>query len=231
MYPRGVIYQKGKTNVSGEYSLRPSLLSRIGYHLLRSLGTGFVAFAVIGLIFSYYPILKEEIAYKNHKPPKIGFGDLISQSRAEDYGLDPFFSIYVPKINAKAKIIANVNAGEYSEYTQALQEGVAHAAGTNFPGQDKLVYLFSHSTDSPLNFARYNAVFYLLRKLEPGDKVIIFFMGQEYTYIVEESVVTESEDNSWILDKGEGEKLVLQTCDPPGTSLRRLIIVARPDLD
>lgn len=228
MYPQGVIYQKGKSDSSGEKTLRPRILVRIGYHLLRGLGTGFIAFAVIGLIFSYYPILKEEIAYKNHKVPKIGFGDLISQTKAEDYGLDPFFSVYVPKINAKARVIANVNAGNQAEYTRSLQDGVAHAAGTNFPGQDKLIYLFSHSTDSPLNFARYNAVFYLLRKLEPGDKVIIFFMGQEYTYIVEERLITEANDNSWILDKGQGEKLILQTCDPPGTSINRLIIVAKP---
>ncbi|MFI5240987.1 MAG: sortase [Microgenomates group bacterium] len=228
MYPQGVIYEKGRSDNSGEFSLRPSLTKRILYHLARGIGTGFIAFAIVGLIFSYYPILKEEIAYKAHKVPKIGFGDLISQSSAEDYGLDPFFSIYVPKINAKASVIPNVNAGNYNEYTRSLQEGVAHASGTNFPGQGKLIYLFSHSTDSPLNFARYNAVFYLLRKLEPGDRVVIFFMGQEYKYIVEEKVITEPDDNSWLIEKGQGESLVLQTCDPPGTSLRRLIIVAKP---
>jgi sortase A len=228
MFPKGIIYQSGKSPRSGEFNLRPKFLVRILYQLGRGIGAGFISFAVVGVIFSYYPVLKEEIAYKTHKPVKVGFGDLISNSKAEDLGLDPFFSIHVPKIGAKAKVLPNVNAGNYNEYTKALEEGVAHAAGTNFPGQGKSIYLFSHSTDSPLNFARYNAVFYLLRKLEKGDRVVLYFMGKEYTYIVEEKVVTEADDISWLKDMEDGERLILQTCDPPGTSLRRLIVTAKP---
>lgn len=195
------------------------------YHLMRSLGAGLVAFAIVALIFSFYPILKEELTYK---PQKIGFGDLMGRSQASDFGLDPYFSLYIPKINARAKIIPNVDAGNQTAYLNALTEGVAHAKGTNFPGQGKLIYFFSHSTDSPLNFARYNAVFFLLRKLEKGDRVIVFFMGQKHEYVVTDKYVTAPSDTSSITDSGRGEELVLQTCDPPGTSLRRLIVVGVP---
>lgn len=215
-------------NRSGIIYQAPSFLKRTSYRLLRGIGAGLFSFAIVGVVFSFYPILKEEIAFKMHKTPQISFGDLITTPSAEELNLDPFFSIYVPKIDAKANVIPNINAGNYNEYSNALQDGVAHAAGTNFPGQGKLVYLFSHSTDSPLNFARYNAVFYLVRKLEKGDRIVLYFMGKEHKYVVTNKVITEASDTSWLKDKGQGEKLVLQTCDPPGTTLKRLIIEAVP---
>jgi len=156
------------------------------------------------------------------------FTETIGKSQAEELGLDPYFSIFIPKIDAKANIIPNVDPGNPTDYLKALSEGVAHAKGTNFPGRGKTIYLFSHSTDSPINITRYNAVFYLLGKLEKGDRVVIYFMNQEYDYVVTDKFVTSASDTSWLTDDGSGERLILQTCDPPGTSWNRLIVVARP---
>jgi LPXTG-site transpeptidase (sortase) family protein len=225
MYPKGIIYESGRSHASGEVNLKPKLLARIAYHLLRGTGAGLIAFSIVGAIFTFWPIIKEEITYKPHH---IGFGDLLARSRAQDFGLDPYFSIYIPKINAKARVISNVDAGNQKEYLAALSGGVAHAKGTNFPGQGKSIFLFSHSTDSPLNFARYNAVFFLLRKLSAGDRVIVYFMGQEHEYVVTDEFTTSADDTSWLTDKGQGERLILQTCDPPGTSWNRLIVIAKP---
>lgn len=230
MYPKGVIYTARKPRSSGELILRPGKIVKFFYKTFRTLGAGLIAFSIVALIFSFYPIIKEEINYtvRTENPQKTTFGDLIERSKAGDMGLDSYFSVYIPRLNAKANVIPNVNPGNQKEYLTALQDGVAHAKGTNFPGQNKLIYLFSHSTDSPLNFARYNAVFYLLRKLEPGDRVILYFMDQEYEYVVAQKLVTSAKDTSWLIDKEEGEKLVLQTCDPPGTTFKRLIVVAKP---
>ena len=229
MYPHGVIYEAGKTANSGEISLKPPLVKKISFHLLRGFGAGLVAFAIVAIIFSFYPIAKEEFLYRFGKKDQTSyFGSLLASTQASDFGIDPYFSIYVPKINARSKIIPNVDPGNSQEYLNALTQGVAHAKGTNFPGQGKEIYLFSHSTDSPLNFARYNAIFYLLGKLDKGDRIVIFFMGQMHTYQVDNKVITSADDTSWLKDDGSGEKLVLQTCDPPGTSWRRLLIIARP---
>lgn len=216
MPSHGIIYQA------------PSNGKKLAFSLARGIGAGLVAFAIVGIIFSFYPVVKDEISYTFKKPRKVGFGDLIARSNARSLGLDPYFSVYVPKINAKARVIPNVSPGDPYEYNWALQEGVAHAKGTNFPGGGKLIYLFSHSTDSLLNFAQYNAVFYLLRKLEANDRVIVYFMGKEYEYIVTDKVITDGGDTSWLEDQGQGEVLVLQTCDPPGTSWNRLLLVAKP---
>ncbi|MEK7550444.1 MAG: sortase [Patescibacteria group bacterium] len=204
-----------------------SPLKRFIYHIVRTFGAGLIAFAIVGIVFSYYPIFEEEVSYRSDRAPKVGFGDIIAKSDAKILGLNPYFSIYIPKIEARQDVIPNVNPGNFNEYSRALQEGIAHAAGTNFPGQGKLIYLFSHSTDSPLNFTRYNAVFYLLRKLENGDRITVFFLDKRYEYEVSQKVVADATDTSWLTDQGIGEYLVLQTCDPPGTTWNRLLIIAK----
>lgn len=241
MYPHGVVYQSGKSEGHSEFILRPKPLIKFAYHVFRVLGFGFVAFAVTGLLFAFWPITKEEFNYRFNQPEQSvsGFGELINQvlaqqredevrQEAAQLGLDAYFSLYIPKTNAKANIFPNVDAGSIEEYTRILKKGVAHAKGTNFPGQGKTIYLFSHSTDSPLNFSRYNAIFYLLGKLEAGDRITVYFLNQKYIYRVTEKLITEAGDTSWLTDNNQGERLVLQTCDPPGTSLRRLIVVTVP---
>ncbi len=231
MYPHGTIYQSGKSRLSAEIKLRPSLAKKFTYHLLRGFGAGLAAFGIVAIIFSFWPIVKEEISYRfgtSDQAQIDSASSLIDKSDAISLGMDPYFSIYVPKIEAKARIIPNVDAGRPTDYLWALQEGVAHARGTDFPGTGKNIFLFAHSTDSPLNFARYNAVFYLLGKLERGDRIVIFFLSKKYEYAVEDKVTTSATDTSWLNDDGSGERLILQTCDPPGTSWRRLLIIARP---
>ncbi len=231
MRPSGIIYQSKKSASSGERQIQLNLGKRIIYHLARGFGAGLIAFAIVGIVFSFWPIVKEEFLYQaGHKEEAAlsGFGQLLSKSEASSLGLDPYFSVYIPKIGAKAKIVPNVDAGKPREYLQALGEGVAHARGTNFPGRGETIYLFSHSTDSPLNYARYNAVFYLLRKLEKGDRVVVYFLSDRYEYVITDKTITSAGDTSWLKDDGKGERLVLQTCDPPGTTWRRLLIIAVP---
>lgn len=216
MAPIGIIYQASNRERKKRY-----------FHTIRMLGGGLIGFVVIVLSFNLYFIVRDETSFNLDGPYRIGFRDLL-ETRAIDLGLDPYFSLYVPKIKAKASVIPNVDAGSYSDYSKALKKGVAHAAGTNFPGQGKLVYLFSHSTNSTFNFATYNAIFFLLRKVEKGDRILVYYLNKEYKYVVSEKFIVDATDNSWMIDRNEGEYLVLQTCDPPGTSLRRLVVVARP---
>ena len=231
MYPKGLIYKFGKSKSKGEIFLHASRIKKIGYHLLRTFGAGLISFAFIGILFSFWPIAKEEFLYRfgfKNQAEVAKFTENVGRAQAIELGLDPYFSIFIPKIDAKAKVIPNVNAGSATDYLKALSEGVAHAKGTNFPGQGKTVFLFSHSTDSPINVARYNAVFYLLGKLEKGDSVTVFFLDQKHEYVVTDKVVVAANDTSWMTDDGKGERLVLQTCDPPGTTWKRLLIIAKP---
>jgi LPXTG-site transpeptidase (sortase) family protein len=141
--------------------------------------------------------------------------------------VDVNFGIVIEKINANAKVVPNVDPGNEKEYIKALQSGVAHAKGTNFPGEKGNIYLFSHSTDAPWNVARFNAIFYLLKELQNGDRVIMFYNGRRYDYIVFDKQIIPPSDVSFLTNRYAESVLTLQTCDPPGTSLNRLIIRAK----
>ena len=238
MFPRGIIYKFGYPPF-GVVRIRVPLHVRILYQTVRGIGAGLIAYAIIFFMFTYGSLIKDEVSYRlSGGKINESYLSLVDKAKAEStaqvqeeavsLGVNSYFSVVIPKIDAKANIIANVDAANEKEYLTALEEGVAHAKGTYFPGQGKRVYLFSHSTDSPLNFARYNAVFYLLRKLESGDKIVVFFADKKYIYEVTDKRVVDADDTSWINTEANEEDLVLQTCDPPGTTWKRLIVVAKP---
>ena len=103
---------------------------------------------------------------------------------------------------------------------------MAHAKGTAYPGQKGNVYLFAHSTDAFYNVGRYNAVFYLIGKLENGDEIDIYYKDQKIVYEVYEKKVVGADDIKYLGNLGDRNTLTLQTCYPPGTTLKRLVVVA-----
>lgn len=139
---------------------------------------------------------------------------------------DPNFSIVIPKIGANAKILANIDAADEKIYLPALQKGVAQAAGTAYPGEGGHIFLFAHSTDYFWNVGTYNAVFYLLSKLEKGDEVDLFYRGQRYVYRVIGKKIVDPSQVQYLTRKTNKEFLTLQTCWPPGTTLKRLLVFA-----
>lgn len=139
------------------------------------------------------------------------------------------FSIIIPKIGANQIVIPNVDPENSDEYYEALTHGIAHAKGSNFPGQGGTTYLFAHSADVFWNLGRYNADFYLLKDLEVGDEITVIFNGERYNYeVTEKKVVDPSEAAYLTSERGVGEELILQTCWPPGTSWKRLLVFAKP---
>jgi len=139
------------------------------------------------------------------------------------------FSVVIPKIGANSNIIENVDPSNEDEYLRALAQGVAHAKGTSFPGLGGTTYLFAHSADNFWNVGQYNAIFYLLNKLVPGDEVNVYFHGVRYKYLVEKTEIVDPDQVEFITSqRGQGEELILQTCYPPGTTWKRLLVFAKP---
>lgn len=182
------------------------------------------------------------------QPEKSGLGDLIGQGNnptpvppsklgelkdSKEKILipkDTNFGIVIPKIGANAKVIPNVDAGNSTEYLAALQHGVAHAKGSVFPGFSGNIYLFAHSTDNWWNVGRYNAIFYLLKDVSVGDDIVVFFENVRHNYVVYDSKIVDATDVSSLTKSQHGgkETLVLQTCWPPGTSWKRILVFAHP---
>ncbi len=211
--------------------------------LIRTVGNFLVLIALTGILFTFYPVISafSKHAVDNFRGKKYEAAPVISTTQSfgsllgkPDPNLkvlipkDPNFSIIVEKIGADAPVIANVDASNKQLYNEALKKGVAHALGTAFPGEPGVTYFFAHSTDTIFNVPRFNAIFYLLKDMEPGDRIVVFFAGKRYDYITTEKKITEPNDVSYFKLKTDEQILVLQTCYPPGTTWKRLLVIARP---
>ena len=86
--------------------------------------------------------------------------------------------------------------------------------------------MFAHSTDFAWNVGTYNALFYLLYKLEIEDEIDLFYKGQRYVYRVTGKEVVDPTETEYLTRKSDREFLTLQTCWPPGTTLKRQLIFA-----
>jgi len=218
---------------------------------IRSLGNFLVLFALYGVFATFGPALSYELQYRIiqirgvkfevAKEPQVqqtaqapreegGFAQVLSGNKDQILiPKDANFSISIPKIGASAKIFPNVDPANPNAFLPVLQKGIAHAKGSVFPGMAGNVYLFAHSTDNWWNVGRYNAVFYLLQHLTRGDEVVVFFEGKRYEYVVSQTVISDPNDVSLLTQAHGGEpKLVLQTCWPPGTTWKRLYVIATP---
>lgn len=236
-------YKRTRKTPTGNQSGRLGLLIRLT-------GNIFIALAALGLLATFGPALfveaqfrinqirgvhfsisDQRLATKNQK--LLGFGGLLNLSTEQVLTApDPQYSIIIPKIGAAAKVIPNVDPVDQNQYVSALQKGIAMARGTVYPDSPKgTTFLFAHSTDNFWDVGRYNAVFYLLKDLNIGDQIVLFYNGLRYNYQVVDTKIVSPEDVGYLNNAQNSRKqLVLQTCWPPGTTWNRVIVVAYPAL-
>lgn len=228
------------------YGLRRKTLGMTprGLKLSRLIGRCLVILSFVGLLLTYFPIMALEVQqgvrelWLRWRPPPSGFGLLLSQSLPTPtptlLPLPPEerrFQLLIPKIGADSCVLPNIDPGNQEEYTRALRECIAHARGSGLPGQkghNRTIYLFAHSTDAPYHITIYNAIFYSLKDLEIGDQITLWFWGEEFNYFVTEKKILEVDDTHLFTPQTEKEQLVLQTCYPPGTTQKQLVVIAKP---
>jgi len=194
---------------------------------------------------NYQEQLKAEEQANEMVDPEKGFDELLyslsgfetlveANEPFKEFGAEPVsgrFGLVIPKIFVNVAVAENVNPGDKEVYQRILGEtgGVAHAAGSVVPGEPGTTYIFGHSTDASFDVTRFNAMFYLLRKLEAGDLIISYYNNIPHRYTVVEKKVVAPDDISDIVNVANEERLVLQTCWPPGTDWKRLLIIAKPE--
>lgn len=164
----------------------------------------------LALLYIYFPLIQAYFF------PQQQTQQAIAQTE-ESYWID------IPSIHANSPIITNVDPWNEKEYKQALKQGVAQAKGTALPGKGK-TYIFAHSSDYPWNITRYNTAFFKLHQLKENDVILIHSGKKTYTYKVtgtKEIWPTEVE-----YFKNQTADLILQTCTPIGTDLKRLLVFA-----
>lgn len=201
--------------------------------LLTFLGLGLVTLGILALLFSYGSIAYQEIAYWSRSQQLLTNTTTNNQSISADSPssvpitpIDSSFGIVIPKIAANAPVVANVDPYDSANYQKQLSKGVAHARGTGLPDEDKTMFLFAHSSGDILMAQRYNSVFYLLNKLSEGDQIDIYYQNQPHPYQVT-AIKTVSPDSIDYLANISDTDLILMTCTPPGTTWKRLLVMAK----
>lgn len=157
------------------------------------------------------------------------FSELNSKSRVlgittETNGQDEkYFYLSIPKLNIEnAKV-------EINEPTLKPDKALGHYTGSSLPGEVGNSFIYGHSV-LPIfyNPKNYKTIFSTLYKLEPGDLIYAIYKGKKYTYKVEgqRELVPELVDPlALIKPKFLNEStMVLMTCSPEGTKLRRRMI-------
>lgn len=206
----------------------------------RTLGLALLAIGLGGMAGPFIPTVRLESSYavkqaaasvhaseSSAKPlPKsapVVFNPLVAPDGSVITPVNRDFSLVIPAIGVNAPIVANVDP---TNYVQALSAGVAHASTSFLPDQDGTVYLFSHSTNYEWFVKDLNAVFYLLKNLKKGDLIVLIYKGKEYTYRLRETRVVAPSEISYLVPLSGKKSLILQTCWPPGSTSKRLLLFA-----
>jgi sortase A len=133
--------------------------------------------------------------------------------------------VIIPKINVEIPVVYDVNTIEESAVEKGLERGVVHYADTAMPGQDGNVVIFGHSSNNIFNPGKYKFAFVLLSKLDNGDTFYIQKDGKRYTYQVYKKQVVAPSNVGVLTNTEKAATATLITCDPPGTSTNRLVVV------
>jgi LPXTG-site transpeptidase (sortase) family protein len=136
--------------------------------------------------------------------------------------------VIIPKINVEIPTDFSQATTDESAIENALEDGVVHYPTTALPGQVGNTAFFGHSSNNIFNKGKYKFAFVLLHTLVPGDTFYLTYNGKVYVYKVVSRTIVEPTAVE-VLDPvpGQTATATLITCDPPGTSLKRLVVVGQ----
>jgi len=173
---------------------------------------------IMGRTAGFYDFEFNELNLKNDKQEDV-------LGNKTDPNIPDYFYLTIPKLNIEnAKV-------ETQSPSLNPDDSLGHYAGTALPGDNGNTFIYGHSV-LPwfFNPNNYKTIFSTLGRLEPGDEFTINYNNNELTYVVEnikelapEEVNPLGEVKPKYLNKST---VVLMTCSPPGTKLKRLLVNA-----
>lgn len=137
------------------------------------------------------------------------------------------FHLEISKLNISVPIIADVDGNNKKIYDAALRNGVAQFSGSAKPGESNNIFIFGHSSFYYWDPGKYKTIFASLGDLNNNDEISVWYNQKEYTYKVTE-IETINPNNVSVLKPTSSEQLTLMTCWPPGTTQKRLVVIAKP---
>ncbi len=147
---------------------------------------------------------------------------------ANNQAPSPTPEVIIPKINVQIPIHYNVNTTNEYIIENNLESGVVHFPTTVLPGQNGNAVYFGHSANNILNPGKYKFAFVLLHTLVDGDTFYLTYNDKIYTYkVISHFDVSPNDVGVLGPVPGQTATATLITCDPPGTSLYRLIVIGK----
>jgi sortase A len=145
--------------------------------------------------------------------------------------------IIIPKINVDAPVVYDVPSLDEHIVQSKLKSGVVHypiPGASSFPGQTGNTVILGHSSNDVFDDGGYKFVFVQLDKLNKGDTFYLNYQGTRFTYsVTEKKVIDPTQVGQLVINNGK-PLATLVTCTPPGTALKRLVVIAEqisPDPD
>ncbi|MBD3365731.1 sortase [candidate division WWE3 bacterium] len=231
---------KSRPLISGE-SRKEKILAKISNTLL-ILGIIFILISVAPFVgqeaLFYWKELKNQRFTLASKDSSVAdpsatvsdspFARLISTKPIALEPVDKNFGLVIERIGVNVPVVKDVSVTNQEAYNEALSKGVAHALVSDYPSREPgNVYIFAHASLNFWKLGKYATVFNLLRHLRVGDTIHVFYEGDNYVYKVINNEKYKGFDTYPITRPVLEPLLTLQTCDPPGTTLNRLVVTAK----
>jgi sortase A len=137
--------------------------------------------------------------------------------------------VVIPKINVDAPVVYDVPSLAENVIQDKLRSGVVHypiPGANSVPGQTGNTVILGHSSNDVFDDGAYKFVFVQLDKLDKGDTFYLHYNGTRYTYSVTEKKVIDPTQVSQLIMDTDKPLATLVTCTPPGTALKRLVVIA-----
>lgn len=192
-------------------------------HHLQSLGFG-LAIGLVTIVITLFSFFNEVIIAPFIQPGRASATPIIIDPNAASPTSTP--EIIIPKINLEIPVDFSQTSDDENTIQNALENGIVHYPSTVKPGQTGNAAFFGHSSNNIFNPGKYKFAFVLLHEIQPGDTFYITYSGKVYVYKVFERLVVDP-NNVGVLDNTPGHTATatLITCDPPGTTLHRLVVI------
>ncbi len=211
---------KIKKHLLGRVNTRQRLA---GKHHLQSIlfGLGVGCIVILIFLFGFF----NERFITPFIRPSYAITTPIIVDPTSDAKVGPAPKIIIPKINIEAPVVYDEPSINEEAVQTALERGVLHYSTTPNPGEKGNAVIFGHSSSNILNNGKYKFAFLLLKSLDKGDTFIIHKDSKRYVYKVYKKFVTDPKDTTVLGTTDKPATVTLITCDPPGLSTNRLIVV------
>ena len=190
---------------------------------LRSMLFG-LGMGTIALLIMMFGLFNEMVVAPFIQPSRnVSATPIILTNNSVDTSGGP--KIIIPKINVEIPVDYSLESLDEDIVQKGLENGVVHYPVTSRPGEKGNAAFFGHSSNNIFNPGKYKFAFVLLSRLQDGDMFYLTYEGKSYAYrVFKKQVVAPNE--TWVLGpvKGKAATVALITCDPPGTTLKRLIV-------